>query len=272
MDGTNLAALGRRISRRTARSLRHFASFAPRRSADSDRSCVYCKKRVNSWLPYNNGLSDLSPVILRLQIVGSNVERFNCPHCGSHDRERHLRLYFDRLGLWSLLADANVLHIAPEKNLSEVIEASGSALYVRGDLYPVDETVQKIDLENVKFPNDTFNFIICNHVLEHVADLSTVLSEVHRVLKPGGRFVCQTPYAARLSRRFEDPLLQAEFDRIFFYGQDDHVRLFGRDIEQTIREAGFKGRLTPHSELLPDIDPERAGVNENEPFFDFVRV
>jgi SAM-dependent methyltransferase len=210
--------------------------------------------------------------MLRLQVVGSNVERYRCPHCGSNDRERHLRLYFDRLGLWNVFADAKVLHIAPERKLSDVINTAGPALYIRGDLYPEEETIREVDLENVKFPNETFDFVICNHVLEHVADLSTVLSEVHRVLRPRGRFVCQTPYAARLSRTLEEPFLQSETDRRFFYGQADHVRLFGLDIERTIREAGFEGRLTPHSELLPEIDPERMGVNEKEPFFDFVRV
>ena len=191
LDPTNFATLGRRISRKTARSLRQLASLAPRRAAVSDFSCVYCKNRVDYWRPYGNGLSDLSPAMLRLQVVGSNVERYRCPHCGSNDRERHLRLYFDRLGLWNVFAEAKVLHIAPERKLSDVINAAGPALYIRGDLYPKEETIQEVDLENVKFPNETFDFVICNHVLEHVADLSTVLSEVHRVLRgpEGGLFV-----------------------------------------------------------------------------------
>jgi hypothetical protein len=58
---------------------------------------------------------------------------------------------------------------------------------------------------------------------------------------------------------------------LFFYGQDNHLRLFGIDIETTIRDAGFSGVLRPHGELLADIDPEEFGVNELEPFFDFVR-
>lgn len=97
------------------------------------------------------------------------------------------------------------------------------------------------------------------------------LHEVRRILKPGGRFVCQTPYASRLTHTLEEPLLTSAIDRFFFYGQEDHVQLFGLDIGQVIASAGFVGRLAPHAELLPDVDPERAGVNENEPFFDFMR-
>lgn len=94
---------------------------------------------------------------------------------------------------------------------------------------------------------------------------------MRRVLWPGGRAICQTPYASRLTRTFEDPLLQSEADRLFFYAQEDHLRLFGRDIEDIIRGAGFSGRLVPHDEILPNVDPERFGLNEKEPFFDFVR-
>jgi hypothetical protein len=104
-----------------------------------------------------------------------------------------------------------------------------------------------------------------------VDDAELALQEIHRVLKRGGRTICQTPYAARLSQTFGNQRLQSTDDRIFFYGQEDHVRLFGLDIERYFHAAGFIGRLVPHTEILPDVDPERFGVNEKEPFFDFVR-
>ena len=131
--------------------------------------------------------------------------------------------------------------------------------------------VERIDLERIPADTSSFDVLICNHVLEHVTRPSVALAEVARVLRRGGRFVCQTPFAARLSRTFEDPQLQSPSDRLFFYGQDDHLRLYGVDIERMICDAGFVGRLRAHDELLPDIDPEALGVNEHEPFFDFVR-
>jgi SAM-dependent methyltransferase len=161
--------------------------------------------------------------------------------------------------------------MAPELKLGELIGNSSPSLYVRGDLFPADASIEKIDLEHIPFQNETFDLVICNHILEHVTALPAALSEVHRVLMPGGRFICQTPFASRLTNTFEDRLLQTESDRLFFYGQDDHVRLFGLDIEQLLVEAGFIGRLVPHEELLPEIEPELLGVNEKEPFFDFVR-
>jgi ubiquinone/menaquinone biosynthesis C-methylase UbiE len=129
-----------------------------------------------------------------------------------------------------------------------------------------------MDVQHLPFAAATFDLAICNHVLEHVGDAAAALAELHRVLKPGGRLICQTPFATRLTGTFEDPLLQSTADRLFFYGQEDHVRLFGSDIEEVFRRAGFTGRLVPHAKILPDIDPEEHGINEDEPFFDFTKA
>ena len=165
----------------------------------------------------------------------------------------------------------SILHMAPERRLREYIESCGPQTYILGDLFPQDEHTHKIDLQQIPFSDETFDMVICNHILEHVDDASAALRGMRRVLKRGGRAICQTPFAARLSKTFEDPLLQSPDDRLFFYGQEDHVRLFGSDIEQYFLDAGFVGRLVPHAEILPDVDPEQLGVNEKEPFFDFVR-
>ena len=155
--------------------------------------------------------------------------------------------------------------------LAGAILKHGPSRYVTGDLYPKHPSVEKIDLEAIPYPDATFDVVICNHMLEHVDHLAVALSEVRRLLRSGGRFICQTPFARRLSATLEDPLLQSEDDRIFFYAQHNHLRLFGINIEQVIRQAGFVGSLRPHDELLPGIDPEELGVNEWEPFFDFIR-
>lgn len=165
-----------------------------------------------------------------------------------------------------------VLHMAPEYRLGGYIESNGLESYVRGDLAPTAEGVQQIDLQQIPYADETFDMLICNHILEHVENAELALREMHRVLKRRGRAICQTPYASRLTNTFEDPLLQTADDRLFFYGQEDHVRLFGSDIERHFISAGFIGRLVPHSEIIPHVDPEQCGLNEREPFFDFVRA
>ena len=235
------------------------------------RVCVFCNQAVEAWLPFRIRESDRSPFMKKLATIGSNVERFWCPHCESIDRERHLLLFLDRLKIMERLRGGTVLHMAPEYRLRGYIESFNLGRYVRGDLSPTAEGVQQIDLQQIPYPDETFDLVICNHMLEHVDDAELALQEIHRVLKRGGRTICQTPYAARLSQTFADQRLQSTDDRLFFYGQEDHVRLFGMDMEQYFHAAGFIGRLVPHADILPDTDPERFGVNEREPFFDFVR-
>jgi SAM-dependent methyltransferase len=237
-------------------------------NAAAARLCVLCDNPVEAW-----GAFDITPseFLTRLGAIGSNTDRFWCPHCQAIDRERHLRLFLDRLGVMELVRHGSVLHIAPEPRLRHYVTSFDLASYIQGDLAPQHESIERLDLQNLPFADRSFDMVIGNHILEHVDDDRAAIREMHRVLKPGGRAICQTPYASRLSVTLEDPLLQSPADRLYFYGQEDHVRLFGTDIEQRLRDGGFTGRLVPHAEILPDIDPEAFGVNEREPFFDFIR-
>lgn len=235
------------------------------------RVCVFCNRSVDAWLPFRGGEANRPIFLKRVGSVGSNIARVWCPHCSSTDRERHLRLFIDRLNILDRVRGGAVLHIAPEAWLGDYIESHGVRTYVRGDISPSADGVKQIDVQQIPYPDETFDMVLCNHTLEHVDNVDAALREIHRVLRRGGRAICQTPYAARLTKTFEDPLLQSPDDRLFFYGQEDHVRLFGSDIEQHFVAAGFVGRLVPHAEILPDVDPEQFGINEREPFFDFVR-
>jgi SAM-dependent methyltransferase len=235
------------------------------------RLCVMCATEVDAWVPFGSGSSEISEFLQRVEIVGSNVERYGCPHCASTDRERHLRLFLEERRVLEPIRSASVLHIAPEPRLAEYLQRHELTLYVQGDLRPGADPVRRIDVQHIPYPDRTFDLVVCNHVLEHVADPMAAIREMHRVLKPAGRVICQTPFARRLTNTLEDPLLQAPSDRVFFYGQEDHVRLFGTDIVQVLRQAGFTGRMVSHREILPSVDPELLGVNEQEPFFDFVR-
>ena len=73
--------------------------------------------------------------MVRVDAIGSNVDRFACPNCGSTDRERHLHLCFDRLELWSSIHNAKVLHMAPEQRFPEAIAAHGPSLHVPTPLF-----------------------------------------------------------------------------------------------------------------------------------------
>ena len=132
------------------------------------------------------------------------------------------------------------------------------------DLNPRTVDVRAIDVCRVPFADNTFDVIICNHVLEHVPDDQKALSELFRVLKPTGFAVLQTPYSSLLENSFCDPGINTDQLRNRFYGQEDHVRYYGRDLFRKMQEAGFCLQLTRHNDVLSDIDPLFYGVNPRE--------
>lgn len=236
------------------------------------RRCVVCGHRVWRFMPYRAGSRSSPPLIRALHMVGSNPDQFECPRCGAHDRERHLLMYMRADGILVQLRGKSILHFAPEKRLSRFIADAEPTRYVRADLFPGSTDVQRVDMLEMQFEDETFDCVIANHVLEHVSDVPRALSEIRRVLKPGGFAILQTPYSEKLHHTWEDQGIDTASARLQAYGQEDHVRLFGRDIFEQITAAGFESRIHSHEQLLADVDPETMGVNRDEPFFLFRRM
>jgi SAM-dependent methyltransferase len=206
-----------------------------------------------------------------LDVVGSDLDNFECPYCGAHDRERHLFLYLQAVGLLISVRGQDVLHFAPERQLSGQIAASGPSRYVKCDLCPQSADLARVDMLAIPFDTKSFDIVIANHVLEHVADDLQALAEIRRVLRVGGHAILQTPYSRKLNHTWQDPGIADARSRLQAYGQEDHVRLYGRDIFERFASVGLESRVRQHSDLLPDVDPVCDGINPDEPFFHFQR-
>ena len=233
------------------------------------RHCVICDHEVWRFMPYRTG-SRGAPLLMRaMEMVGSDPDHFECPRCGAHDRERHLFLYLRATGVLAAMADKSVMHFAPEKRLSGLIRSARPARYLPCDLFPHDPEVQRVDMLDMQFESGSFDVVIANHVLEHVDDDARALVEIHRVLKPDGVAILQTPYSRKLHRTWCDPGIDTPQARLQAYGQEDHVRLFGRDIFERVVAAGFESCVRQHADLLESINAATVGVNPAEPFFLF---
>jgi SAM-dependent methyltransferase len=190
--------------------------------------------------------------------VGPNRANARCPSCGARNRQRRLWLYLERKT--NLLVDRlRVLHFAPERIFEEWLGSRPNLDYVSTDLERPRAMV-KADITDLPFPDDSFDAILCSHVLEHVVDDRNAMRELYRVLRPGGWAVVLVPIDFSRSETFEDPTIVAPADRERLFGQDDHVRVYGRDFTARLEEAGFTVRVEDFTRELTESETRRYGL------------
>jgi SAM-dependent methyltransferase len=160
-----------------------------------------------------------------------------CPYCDSQPRHRALMSY---LGKKNLLSQEKLtfLHFAPTRCFRQKLSSMRNLTYTTADLN--DSSVDaKIDITQIPYPDDKFDVIFCNHVLEHVPNDRQGMRELLRTLKPGGWASLQVPLSDKIEKTFEDPTITSPQERVKHFWQEDHVRLYGLDYSQRLEEEGF---------------------------------
>jgi len=171
-----------------------------------------------------------------------SYKTYICSKCGSSDRDRLYKLYIDKNE--SFNGKTMILDFAPAPQFENSMRQKFKK-YRTADLM-IDGVDDKIDITNMKadYKTDMFNFFICSHVLEHVDDDTRALSELYRVLKPGGRGILMTPIIDKEGIQDEDPRVKSKKERIRRFAQDDHVRLYEKKVFlQRVKDAGFRVRV-----------------------------
>ncbi len=227
--------------------------------------CPICQHSFKTMLP---GGFDL-PVIKEKEIIGGGYRQNNiCPRCQSTDRDRLVYLYLHHKTTF-FTQPQKVLHVAPEPSLYKVFSKMSNLDYHAGTKYQegfyYNDELPVIDLRALSCEDNIFDFVIANHVLEHIKEEDQVLHEIFRVLKPGGSAILQVPVAHKLDKTFEDPSLQTKSEREKFYGQFDHVRLYGKDYPNHLSAAGFTVTKTkPGDSNWPFTGADKFALNSNE--------
>jgi SAM-dependent methyltransferase len=155
------------------------------------------------------------------------------------------------------------LHFAPEYCLYEKFKSLKEVEYVPADLgigYP--KGTYKIDITKITFPDNYFDLIICNHVLEHVLDDRSAMKELYRVLSENGYCLVTLPIKENQEFTFEDPSITSASERKKHFGQWDHVRWYGMDVMERLANAGFSVMNSKYGLTFPLEDQRKFGLNE----------
>ena len=193
------------------------------------KQCPLCGCQRRKFLPYG---------------YVTSRENALCPNCLSLERHRLLWLWLVResdIGRGAM-ALPKMLHIAPEVALMRKFKkmyASTPDRYVTADLEsPLAD--MHFDVQQIPLEDESFDAIICNHIMEHVEDDGKALRELYRIMRRGGWGVILSPVELEREKTFEDDTITDKAERTRIFGQYDHRRIYGRDYAERLRAAGFE--------------------------------
>ena len=243
-----LQAIPRKHLHRIIRFIPKLASIAYR---GSEVFCVVCKQEARKFMPYGRGESERENAL--------------CPNCLSLERHRLI---------WSFLKrktnffdnQLRMLHIAPEVCFIDRIANLENIDYITADLESPLAQV-KLDVHNIPFVENSFDIVMCNHVLEHVDDDQQAMREIFRVLRRGGWAIMQSPIDYDRTETYEDSSITSPRDRALHFGQNDHQRVFGLDYSRRLTQAGFAVTEERLVQAMSPSELARFGFESNEVLF-----
>lgn len=195
---------------------------------------------------------------------GYENQRENVLAPGTLSLERHRLLWLYLKNETSFFTEnLKVLHFAPEQAFYKRFRNLKNLDYTTTDLNSPLADV-KADICNLPFDDNSFDFILCNHVLEHIPDDSKAMQELYRILKTGGTGIFQIPQDLSRATTFEDNSITDPKERAKIFGQYDHVRVYGNDYFDKLRNVGFIVDEVDYTSKLTEAEIKRYRLSKGE--------
>lgn len=191
-----------------------------------------------------------------------NRENALSPSTFSLERHRLLWLYLQRETDF-FTKPQKVLHFAPEQAFYKRFRNQKNLDYTTTDLFSPLADV-KADICDLPFEDNSFDTILCNHVLEHIPDDTKAMQELYRVLKPNGMAILQIPQDLERDITFEDDSIVDEKERTKIFGQYDHVRVYGLDYFEKLRSIGFTVKEEAYTTTFSKEEIEKYCLMDGE--------
>lgn len=195
-------------------------------------------------------------------------QKARCAHCGALERHRLLWLFFEKKTKLFAQTRSKILHVAAEKCFSDKFKKMFGKNYLTADLKNPYAMI-KMDITDIHYPNESFDVIICNHVLEHIPDDRKAMNELYRILKKNGWAVLLVP-VANIEKTYEDFSIVTKVGRTKAFGQHDHVRKYGNDYIERLKSSGFIVTVVKSNELATNEEIKKMCLKEDNKTCGFV--
>jgi len=207
------------------------------------------EKSFSTFLPYG---------------YGNQRNNVLSPSTFSLERHRLLWLYLkNKTDFFTNTENKKVLHFAPEQCFYKRFKTQQNIQYTTTDLLSPLADV-KADICNLPFEDNSYDIIFCNHVLEHIPDDTKAMQELYRVLRPKGMAILQIPQDLSRETTFEDNTITDKATRAKIFGQYDHVRVYGKDYFDKLRNFGFTVNEVDHTATLPENEVHKYCLAKGE--------
>jgi SAM-dependent methyltransferase len=230
------------------------------------KQCNICGKKVFDFLPLpgyyiKNFKKYAFPHTRKGAFETIDTNHFFCPECYSTDRERLYAWYMKKYFLFK--KDEVILDFAPSKEFSNWVKSNYDCRYITADLF-IEGMDVKTDIENMDvFADNSFDFVICSHIMEHVKNDQQAMNEIFRVLKKSARAIIMTPILIDFDSIDEDPSCTDVAERWRRFGQDDHIRLYSQKVfTERLGKAGFRVKKITSMDI-PVAEIKKYGLPEN---------
>lgn len=224
----------------------------------------YKEPETNRKLFYGNESPNYCPICEKASYFGytgfTARKKARCIYCGSLERNRLLWLFLKKKTDFFERTRNKMLHIAAEPCFMKSFKRIFGRNYLTADLYNPTAMI-KMNIMNIKYPENSFDIIICSHVLEHVENDRKAMQEFYRVLKQNGFAILLVPIAD-MENTYEDFSINTESGRFIAFGQNDHVRKYGKDFINRLEMSGFKVRIIKAKDFLSDEEIDKYHVKE----------
>ena len=226
-----------------------FRVFAPLVYKGNKVDCPVCEKSFKKFLSYGSNVAHRDNVL--------------CPYDLTLERHRLMWVYLKDRSNFFKAEKLKVMHVAPEQCFYSKFKKQKNLEYTTGDLLSPLADIH-FDLHKIPLEDNQYDVIFCNHVLEHVEDDHKCMTELHRIMKPGGWGVFQVPIDTSRTETYEDASITSPEEREKHFWQYDHVRLYGLDYPGKLEAAGFEVEVYDYHKDLPKEQYEKYRFHADE--------